>query len=142
MPPIQQITRWDYFERVYSKAGRDQRVADLAKNAQIPVETVREKLKANHVYVYRTFLNSVLLASDHRAPEPSKRPSAGRLLILPRYGGAVPGEMERQAEAAHREAYGSEMEIVFVDAETLAFANGSLRCVVCAIPRTEASPPP
>jgi hypothetical protein len=142
MPPIQQITRWDYFERVYSKAGREQRVADSAKSAQIPVEAVREKLKSTFVYVYRTFLNSVLLASDRPARDPSEKSRAGRLLIIPRYAGPVPAELEKRTEAAYRDAYGSDSEIVFVDSETLAYANGSLRCIVCAMPRIEPSPPP
>ncbi len=143
MPSIQQITRWDYFERVYSKAGRDQRVADLAKSTQIPVETVREKLKSTFVYVYRTFLNSVLLASNHSTREAPKRPAGTRrLLIVPRYAGVVSARMDKRAAAAYREAYCCEPEIVFVFSETLAYCNGSLRCFACGLPQGEPPTPP
>ena len=77
------------------------------------------------MYVYRTFLNSILLVSGS---------PGGKLLIVPSFPAAVNAEIQEQAIAAYREAYGSDVEIAAVDAESLAHANGSLRCIACPVP--------
>ena len=56
------------------------------------------------------------------------------LLLVPRVRAASAEALESQVERAYRDAYGASLEVVFVRAETLAHANGSLRCIACPVP--------
>ncbi len=123
MPDIAQMTKWDYFGRIFSEQERDQRIRELATSSETTEERIREKLRERQMYVYRTYLNSILLVTPPR-----------RLLLVPRYPSLVPAEIEELAVAAYRDAYGPDIEIVLIDAEALAHANGSLRCIACPIP--------
>ena len=133
MPDIQRITKWDYYGHVFSEEDRRKRAEDLAEGAQVAPEEIRERLASTYAYVYRTYLNSVLLVSGSAAAaiQTSKEK---RLLIVPRYGSTVPSELEAKVARAYREAYGGNTEIVFVEAETLAYANGSVRCIMSVVP--------
>lgn len=134
MPDIQQITKWDYYGHVFSEQDRRKRAESLAEGAQVSPEEVRERLASTYAYVYRTYLNSVLLAWVPLGEEGTQRPKEKRLLIVPRYGSAVRSELEPEVERAYREAYGKNTQLVFVDAETLAYANGSVRCIMSVVP--------
>jgi agmatine/peptidylarginine deiminase len=125
MPDIGRITRWDYFGRIFSDSERDERIRQLAAESEVDEEQIRGKLRQRQVYVYRTFLNSILLVS---------KTGARKLLLVPHYPGVVPAEMEEQALAAYRDAYGEDIEIALIDAESLAHGNGSLRCIACPVP--------
>jgi agmatine/peptidylarginine deiminase len=125
MPDIARISKWEYFGRVLSEEERQRRVTELSASTETPEDKIRDKLRERPVYVYRTFLNSILLASGN---------SSGKLLIVPSFPNAVRDEVHDQAMAAYRQAYGAEIEIALIDAESLAHANGSLRCIACPIP--------
>lgn len=127
MPNITKITKWDYYDRALGDAEFAQRVAAMAKDAELPVERIREKLETTFTYTYRTYLNSVLIVTPLAGANPARR-----VLIVPRYAEAA--ELEAGIEVDYRQAYEGDLELVFVDAETLAHANGSLRCIVCPIP--------
>jgi agmatine/peptidylarginine deiminase len=131
MPDITRITRWDYLGRVFSDQEREQRVRELAVSSELPEESIREKLRERPTYVYRTYLNSILLASGARG---DVRQPDRRVLILPHYPSAVPDDVLERARSAYREAYGDDVPIALVDAESLAHANGSLRCIACPVP--------
>ena len=111
--------------------GLERRVAAMAKDAELPAEKIRDKLREKFTYAYRTFLNSVLVTPSNGS---QKEKPTRRVLIVPRYADASARDLEARVESGYREAYGEELEIVFVEAEALAHGNGSLRCIVCPIP--------
>lgn len=130
MPAITRLSRWDFFGLVLGNAERELRVAVMAKDEELPADKIQAKLQSKFVYTYRTYLNSVLLASGSGSAERS----AKRVLIAPRYPTGNASQMESLVVEGYRAAYGDDLEVAFVDAESLAHANGSLRCVMCAIP--------
>ena len=131
MPDITKLTRWDYFGYALGNDERERRVAAMAKDAELPAEKIRDKLREKFTYAYRTFLNSVLVTPSNGS---QKEKPTRRVLIVPRYADASARDLEARVESGYREAYGEELEIVFVEAEALAHGNGSLRCIVCPIP--------
>ena len=136
MPDITSLTRWDYYGKVLGDTDRQQRVEVMAKEAEVPAQRIREKLESQNAYTYRTYLNSVLLVTRPSTGNVSAdtSPSAvRRVMLVPRYPD-LPDGLEGRIESAYRQAYGDDLEIVFIDAESLAHGNGSLRCIVCPIP--------
>lgn len=131
MPDIAGMTKWDYFGRVFSEQERERRVQELAASAETTTDAIREKLRQRQTYVYRTYLNSILIVSPTASAAGPKTNSP--LLIVPRYAGTA-SEHEQRALAVYREAYGADITIISIDAEYLAHANGSLRCIACPIP--------
>lgn len=130
MPPLERTTRWDYFGRVFTPKQREQRIRELSQGAGITPEALQRRLQTTHVYVYRTYLNSILIQSKL-----SGSPAVGgaRLLVIPKYRDTTQAEQERLGKA-YREAYPGTLDVAMVNAETLSYANGSLRCLICPIP--------
>ena len=130
MPDIAKITKWDYYGRIFSEVERQQHVAATAAGAETSEDMIHQQLQTQFAYIYRSCLNSILLVSDNVKSGDSTK----SLLIVPRYEGRLDQEFEARVASVYREAYGSDIDLTFVDAEPIAHSNGALHCIVSSIP--------
>ena len=100
------------------------RVADLAEGASLSLHEMVARLQKQYAYIFRTFTNSFEVNDG----------TGGRLVVIPSYEREA--KLRPQAESAYRQAYGSKVVLESVNAELLAHANGSLRCITVTIPQS------
>ena len=132
MPDISRLSKWDYYGHVFP-TDRDRRLKELAEGARISANVMKKRLESESVYVYRTYLNSLLLVAPVE-PAGMQEEIGRRLLIVPSYAELTTEVARKQVETAYRRGYGEDVEFVFVNAENLAHANGSLRCIMTTVP--------
>jgi agmatine/peptidylarginine deiminase len=136
MPDITTITRMKWYQHVFPTMREDEWLCLLAKEEKITPEVLRAKLEREDVYIYRTFVNSLSLVDTGAA-----RQSRHLQLLVPTYSG-LPEALLKEARAAYESAYrqaendgiSQTLDVAFVNADVLAPANGSLRCICCTIP--------
>ena len=120
---------------VYSDADRAKRLEELAEVAKVSAKEIKGQLENEYTYVYRSYVNSLLLRTRGAAAPGKAEPDATRV-IVPGFGSGTTPEVRHAVEKAYRAGYGpGQLTVEFVDAELLAHTNGSIRCITLPIPQ-------